>query len=213
MNISERAQEILEKYWIENKELHSGWEMEIVFDDPVAVELIDQGYARRRKERLELSKKGWDEARSCVRRHRLAECLLTDVLNINKKKMHEIGCEFEHVLQKEVEENICTLLGHPEKCPHGKPIPQGTCCRDSKRRPRKMIMPLSECDVKDRGKIAYIKADRTEVFDKLTSMGVLPGLSIRLIRKRPTYLFRMGESQFAIDRKLAEKIQIRVANK
>lgn len=213
MDISERAQEILERYWAKNKEGGEKWGVEVIHDDPVFVELIKKGYAIERKGRLELFKKGWDEARSCVRRHRLAECLLTDILDIRGKKAHEIGCKFEHVLQKEVEENICTLLGHPTKCPHGSPIPQGICCRENKLHPKKIVRPLTELDVKEKGKIVYLKADKVDLLEKLTAMGVLPGLSIQLISKRPTYLFKMGESQFAIDKKLAEKIQVKASGR
>ncbi len=210
MNLSDRAQEILEKYWIENKEKNATWKMEILSDDPVVTELTKGGYFKSDGYAIEVTEKGWDEARSCIRRHRLAERLLRDVLYIKEEMLHKIGCKFEHVLQKNVEENICTLLGHPRNCPHGRPIPEGDCCRDNKRRPRKLVLPLSECEVKEKGEIAYIKTDRDNVMNKLTAIGILPGLTIQLLRKTPSYLFRMGESQFAIDKDLAEKIQVRL---
>ncbi len=211
MNISDRAQEILEKYWIKNKEEKRAWKMEVVGDDPMASELIKEGHAQRSGDYLTLTEKGWHEAHSCIRRHRLAERLLADVLDIKNGVLHDIGCKFEHLLQKNVEENICTLLGHPSACPHGKPIPKGECCRDNKRMPRKLVLPLSECEVKDKGKIVYLKTHKGHIMNKLTAMGVLPGLSIRLLRKTPSYLFQMGESQFAIDKNLAEKIQVRLS--
>lgn len=211
MNISERAQEILEKYWVENKEAGNNWRMEIVSDDPGALELIQSGFAAKKKDFLELTRQGWDEARSCVRRHRLAERLVSDVFDVRKDKIHKVGCEFEHVIQKDVEENICTLLGHPDTCPHGTTIPEGSCCRDSKRSPRKLIMALSECEAGEKGKVAYLKTDNAGVLNKLMAMGILPGLSIRLMRRRPAYLFKVGESQFAVDKKLAEKIIVRLS--
>lgn len=211
MNISDRAQEILEKYWIENKEKKITWKMEIIYGDPIARELIDAAYAEKDDHHLELTKKGWEEAHSCIRRHRLAERLLADVLDIKKELLHDIGCKFEHVLQKEVEENICILLGHPGSCPHGKPIPQGACCRDKSRKLRKLLLPLSECEVNEKGKIVFIRTNKEQVSNKLIAMGVLPGLSVQLLRKTPSYLFKMGESQFAIDKNLAEKIQVRLS--
>lgn len=210
MNISDRAQEILEKYWIEEKEKNRGWKMEVISDDPLAGELMKAGYAIKQGCYLELTQKGHGESRSCIRRHRLAERLLADVLDIKKDTLHDIGCKFEHVLQREVEENICTLLGHPRSCPHGKPIPQGDCCRDNKRRPRKLVLPLTECEVKEKGKIAYIATHNGPIMNKLTAMGVLPGISIQLLQRIPAYLFQMGESQFAIDKNLAEQIQVRL---
>lgn len=211
MNISDRSQEILEKYWIENKEKNKTWRMEIISDDPVATELIEGSYATRDEDHLELSEKGWNEAHSCVRRHRLAERLLTDVLDVKPDTIHGMSCKFEHLLQKDVEENICTLLGHPTQCPHGRSIPEGNCCRDSKRMPRKMVLPLSECEVDDKGKIVYIKSGKEHTINKLSAMGILPGLAIQLLAKTPSYLFQMGESQFAIDRELAEEIQVRIS--
>ncbi len=211
MKISERAEEILEKYWIDNKERKKDWKMEIIFDDPIAAELVNMGYAKKESNNLNLTEKGWGEARSCVRRHRLAECLLSDVLDVKQEKIHELGCKFEHVLQKNVEENICTLLGHPKACPHGKPIPEGPCCREGRSQPRKLVLPLSECEVKEKARVAYIKTDKDHVMNKLTAMGILPGLSVQLLRKTPSYLFQMGESQFAIDKGLAEKIHVRLS--
>lgn len=214
MNISDRAQEILEKYWIENKEKDKPWKMDVIFDDPIVAELTKGGYANcagKDANNLELTARGWDEARSCVRRHRLAERLLADVLDIRKEELHEFGCKFEHVLQKGVEANICTLLGHPATCPHGSPIPEGECCRENRRRPRKLVLSLSECEVEDKGKVAYIRTDNGQIMNKLTAMGILPGLSIQLLRKTPSHLFQIGESQFAIDKKLANHIYVRLS--
>lgn len=212
MQISDRAQEILEKYWIENREENRKWKMEIISDDPVGIELIKTDYAKSAGQYLLLTDKGWDEAKNCVRRHRLAERLLADVLDIKKENLHEHGCKFEHALQKTVEENICTLLGHPDTCPHGKPIPEGNCCRDDKSRLRKLVLPLSECEVKEKVKIVYVKTHNGQIMNKLMAMGILPGLTIMLLRKTPSYLFQMGESQFAVDRVLAEKIQVRLSD-
>jgi DtxR family Mn-dependent transcriptional regulator len=211
INISNNAEEILEKYWVNNKEKNKSWKMEAIFGEPISVDLVEAGYAKKEGHYLELTKKGWDEARSCVRRHRIAECLLTDVLNVQENLVHDIGCKFEHVLQKEVEENICILLGHPRNCPHGKPIPEGNCCSDTSRKPRKLVLSLDEFEVKEKGKIAYIKAGKGHVMNKLMAMGVIPGLTIQLVKKTPTYLFQMGESQFAIDKNLASHIYIRLS--
>lgn len=210
MNISDRAQEVLEKYWIHNKEEHKPWKMEIVFGDAVVEEMIAGVYGKKEGHHLELTEKGWLAAQGCVRRHRLAERLLVDVLAVKKETVHDIGCEFEHVLRKDVEENICTLLGHPRTCPHGKPIPEGDCCKDDSRKLRKMVLPLSECEEKEKAKIAYIMTDKEKIINKLTAIGVLPGLTIQLLKKTPTFLFKIGESQFAIDRSLAEKIHVRL---
>ena len=208
--VSDKAQEILEKYWIETKEKDNEWKLEYISENPISLELISNNYAKIDNNKIVLTDKGWDEARSCVRRHRLAERLLCDVLDIKKDKIHEIGCEFEHVLQRNVEENICILLGHPNRCPHGRPIPEGRCCKNNKLHPKKMVTTLSEFELKKKGQIAYIKAKNERTMNKLTAMGILPGQNIELLRKSPSFLFQMGESQFAIDKNLADTIYVRL---
>ena len=208
IGISDKAQDILEDYWVETQESHKGWSYACHLEDPVMLELREARFALDHTEKLELTDQGLNEARHCIRRHRLAERLFADVLDIKGDMIEQMGCKFEHMLQKEVEENICALLGHPNHCPHNKPIPQGACCYDQSG-PRRMLRPLSECDVNETGKIAYLHLDRDEVANKLTALGVLPGLTIKLLRKSPGYLFQMGESQFVVDQELASKIQVR----
>jgi DtxR family Mn-dependent transcriptional regulator len=78
---------------------------------------------------LTLTDTGHARARQIVRLHRLAERLLEDVLDLNRSTAEEGACKFEHCLNTDVADSICTLLGHPTTCPHGKPIPPGDCCR------------------------------------------------------------------------------------
>jgi putative ABC transport system ATP-binding protein len=80
--------------------------------------------------RLTLS--GTRRARDVVRRHRLAERLFKDTFSIDETEAHQQACKFEHIISPELDERICTFLGHPKTCPHGNPIPPGPCC-DSKR--------------------------------------------------------------------------------
>lgn len=209
IEISDEAQDLLEKCWVDHHEHGNGKIGMITADDRITGELTRLGYAYQNSTGLGLTDKGETEAKNCIRRHRLAERLFADVLDIQGQQIEEMGCKFEHLLQQEVEENICSLLGHPTVCPHNKPIPPGDCCRGDKRGPRKIVRPLSECDVNEKGKIAYLKTDHNDLMNKLTALGVLPGLSIQLLRKTPGYLFQMGESQFVVDGELASKIQVR----
>ncbi len=72
-------------------------------------------------------------AKSIVRRHRLAERLFTDTLAIrDDAQIERDACTFEHILSAEVTERICTFLGHPTRCPHGSPIPPGSCCGEDR---------------------------------------------------------------------------------
>jgi DtxR family transcriptional regulator, Mn-dependent transcriptional regulator len=80
------------------------------------VELLDN-------RRLQLTPKGRAIARSIVRRHRLAERLLVDVIGLEWEKAHREADRWEHAISAEVEEKLVALLGDPATCPHGNPIP------------------------------------------------------------------------------------------
>jgi DtxR family transcriptional regulator, Mn-dependent transcriptional regulator len=72
---------------------------------------------------ITLSSKGLALAESVVRRHRLAERFLTDILHLSWSVAHKEAGKWEHVISSEVEEAISSLLGDPTTCPHGNPIP------------------------------------------------------------------------------------------
>jgi DtxR family Mn-dependent transcriptional regulator len=86
--------------------------------------LVDQGYAQLLDDRtLRLTEKGRDLATSIVRRHRLAERLLVDVIGLEWEKVHREADRWEHAISADVEEKLVELLGDPATCPHGNPIP------------------------------------------------------------------------------------------
>ena len=77
---------------------------------------------------IELTDRGKSRARDVVRRHRLAERLFKDTFRIDDHEAHSQACKFEHIISPELDERICSFLGHPTTCPHGNPIPPGNCC-------------------------------------------------------------------------------------
>jgi DtxR family Mn-dependent transcriptional regulator len=86
--------------------------------------LVDHGYAELLDDRsLRLTTKGREVATSIVRRHRLAERLLVDVIGLEWEKVHKEADRWEHAISAEVEEKLVLLLGDPATCPHGNPIP------------------------------------------------------------------------------------------
>jgi putative ABC transport system ATP-binding protein len=72
--------------------------------------------------------RGKNRARDVVRRHRLAERLFKDTFRIDEHEAHTQACKFEHIISPELDQRICSFLGHPTTCPHGNPIPPGECC-------------------------------------------------------------------------------------
>ncbi|HEX4544730.1 MAG TPA: ATP-binding cassette domain-containing protein [Candidatus Acidoferrum sp.] len=77
---------------------------------------------------VQLTPVGSQRARDIVRRHRLAERLFKDTFSIEDSEAQTQACKFEHIISPELDQRICTFLGHPKTCPHGNPIPPGDCC-------------------------------------------------------------------------------------
>jgi putative ABC transport system ATP-binding protein len=77
---------------------------------------------------------GSQRARGVVRRHRLAERLFKDTFAVDDAEAHDQACRFEHIISPELDQRICTFLGHPKTCPHGNPIPPGDCCNGKAKR-------------------------------------------------------------------------------
>jgi DtxR family transcriptional regulator, Mn-dependent transcriptional regulator len=72
---------------------------------------------------LELSDHGRELAVSVMRKHRLAELLLTEVIGLEWEQVHNEACRWEHVISDAVEQRLIELLDNPSTCPHGNPIP------------------------------------------------------------------------------------------
>ena len=85
--------------------------------------LIDDGYVTRDRRRLSLTDSGRTLAEKVVRKHRLAERLLVDVIGLEWHKVHREAGRWEHVISDDVEARLVELLGDPATCPHGNPIP------------------------------------------------------------------------------------------
>jgi DtxR family transcriptional regulator, Mn-dependent transcriptional regulator len=85
--------------------------------------LIDRGLATEENRLLTLTAAGEEAGRAVVRRHRLAECFLVDILDLPWEHAHREASRWEHVLSQDVERRIVEMLGDPAVCPHGNPIP------------------------------------------------------------------------------------------
>jgi len=149
---------------------------------------------------------GLEAGKCIVRRHRLAECLLKDVLQVTGEEAEEDACSFEHILRPGLEDKICTLLGHPLTCPDGHPIPRGNCCLKAANDKVQEVGALCDGRAGQSGVVAYLSTRDNREIQKLMAMGILPGSDIRLTRLFPSYIFTIGQSQFTVDRALAEKI-------
>ena len=79
---------------------------------------------------------------------------------------------------------------------HGNPA-ESTCAN---------ILPLARLKVGQKGVVAYLQTEDRRRLEKIMAMGILPGKTITLLQKFPSYVFQAGLSQFAVDRELAEAI-------
>jgi DtxR family Mn-dependent transcriptional regulator len=86
--------------------------------------LSNDGYIdHRARGEAKLTRSGLEIAVRVIRRHRLAECLLTEVLGMGWDEVHAEACRLEHAISARVEERLVAILGDPKVCPHGHPIP------------------------------------------------------------------------------------------
>ncbi len=204
-------EEILEAVWKADEQGNSSLEAikEICEDEVLEADLLvleKRKLITREANKIVLTYEGRNEAKSVVRRHRLAETLFATILNLDAEKREEIACEVEHTLLPEVEEAICTLLGHPTVCPDGKPISPGPCCSSKRTLASTVIVNLKDLSPGEKGRIAYIKPKEHGRLHRLTSFGLIPGIVIELHQKSPAFCIRYEGTELALNKDVAEDI-------
>lgn len=209
MMVSERAQEQLEQLWMAEEDGLAGLPITEHPDENMQ-DLVDGAWVLQDQGLRKLTTSGREEAALAIRRHRLGEVLLADVLKEEQNQVDAHACRLEHVLFDGLDESICTLLGHPGFCPHGKSIPPGNCCREGRTRGEAEIAPLIGLKPGQAGQVAFIQMGNARRLEKLMAMGVLPGGGIKLVRRSPSFVFECGFSQFAVDENIAADIYVRL---
>ena len=145
MNKKRERDEHLEQLWYMKEDAKNSVDvlkdtMDDSFEANIIDELISEDMVELAEEenKISLTEKGQDYTRQLIRAHRLAERLLYDVLGGD---FESGACEFEHTVTHELVDSICILLGHPKACPHGTPIPEGQCCKNSFRTAQSSVVP------------------------------------------------------------------------
>ncbi len=171
--------------------------------------LVTEGLATIADDRVALTGFGEEEAASIIRRHRLAERLLVDVLGMTAEQSEQMACDFEHAVVPEVADGICTLLGHPKECPHGKPIPPGRDCESGRTEVSSVLRPLSEvaCSAEP-VRVAYLRTRDHERLHQLLSLGFTPGIQLRVHQRTPVLVVELDQSEFALDREVAGDVYV-----
>ncbi len=198
----ERERKIADKGAIVKRFLES-------ISEDVSQNLLNEGFALIEKDTIKFSDKGESKARDIIRRQRLAERLLMDVLEVGRKEVDSSACALEHILSKEVEESICTLLGHPKECPHGLSIPYGACCEKAKGLIESIVIPLTRLKVSETGKIVYVLTREHPQLHRLMSFGIVPGARIKLHQIYPSVIIQVEETQVALEEEIAREIYIK----
>jgi DtxR family Mn-dependent transcriptional regulator len=167
------------------------------------------GLVRLEGGRVELTEAGEGRARAVVRRHRLTERLFKDLMAVSDSTMEAQACELEHILSPEATDSVCTLLGHPPTCPHGRPIPPGPCCSTAQQNVRSLVTGLRHFPLGATGRIVFIAPKFHDRMDRLASLGVIPGSQIRLHQRSPSYVIEVGETTIALDGEIAGEIYVK----
>lgn len=210
----ERIDEALELLWELKEEKNSYIKrFRLNSDDPDVDSLINsllkEGLITLSEESIELTERGARLAEGLMRRHRLAERLFKDVFDLSDAVVHEDACKMEHILSEELTDSVCTFLGHPTTCPHGKPIPRGECCKKYTVEVQPVVSRLSDFEVGKRGKILFISPSESSRIARLSSIGIIPGTVLKLIQKKPSIVLQVDETTIAIDPELAKEIFVK----
>ena len=176
-------------------------------------ELSVMGLVRLEGDHVTLTEDGTARARGVIRRHRLAERLFRDLLDLSEGVAESQACEFEHILSPEATDSVCTLLGHPPTCPHGKSIPPGDCCSAARRSVQSLVTGLPHFPIGETGRIVFIAPRFHDRMDKLAALGVVPGSEVRLHQRSPAYVLDIGETTVAIDPEIASEIFLKRVEK
>ena len=140
--------------------------------------LIEDGYVTRDGRRLSLTESGRALAEKVVRKHRLAERLLVDVIGLEWHKVHREAGRWEHVISDDVEARLVELLGDPATCPHGNPIPGSHSPA-----PAVETRPLAEVGVGERVRLLRVSEEVELNLGSLTLLdegGFIPGAVARV---------------------------------
>lgn len=130
---------------------------------------------------VKLTAKGERLALDILRRHRLAERLLTDILDFEWSDVHESACKLEHALTKDVIKLLEKKLENPKFCPHGNPIPT-----ENGKVEEEECFLLTEVDSNMACIVAKITDEKREKLLTLADKGIKPNVPIHVVKRKPS---------------------------
>ena len=166
---------------------------------------------------LELTDKGRHEAIGVMRKHRLAERLLVDIIGLDWEDVHIEACRWEHVMSEAVERRIVALLEKPLVCPHGNPIPglDDLGLPFSATDDHVGLVTLSDAattgaDVVVARISEQIQGD-SELMHELTRAGVRPGKRVHVARAGEQVSVTAEGALLNLERNITDHIFVRIA--
>jgi len=157
---------------------------------------------------VRLTAEGQTQALRVIRRHRLWERFLADVLGIPWDRVHEEACQLEHATSALVEEKLAQLLDEPETCPHGYPVAGADCCHGEEG------LLLSEMEPGQRAVVLRVAEHNADLLRYLAELGLRPQVVIDVEEVAPfdgPLTVRIGESQRVIGRQVASQVTVQMA--
>ncbi|MBI2887037.1 MAG: metal-dependent transcriptional regulator [Chloroflexi bacterium] len=158
-----------------------------------------------------LTPQGWERAEGLIRRHRLAERWLTDVLALDWADADVEAHRLEHAFSQEVADRLSAMMGHPRTCPHGNPIPgnwpsPGFCGLSLDQ-----VAPGEAVEVERL--LEHAEVDQ-KLLKYLWQHQILPGTLVTMVEQLPgagTLTVRRGQDEVVLGIRAASKIQVRPA--
>ena len=169
--------------------------------------LSGDGYIEHRaRGEAKLTRDGLAIAVRVIRRHRLAECFLTEMLGMSWDEVHGEACRLEHAISARVEERLVAVLGDPKTCPHGHPIPPLDLSD-----PERPGCPLAQIAAGEDVTVHGVTEEIPEMLRYLGEIGLRPGAEVTVVEKAPLggpVTIRLGERQYAISLELARMVTV-----
>ena len=169
--------------------------------------LATDGYVEQiSRGEVKLTRQGLAVAVRVLRRHRLAERLLTDVLGMSWDEVHAEACMLEHAISDNVEAKLVEFLGDPQTCPHGRPIPPKDLSD-----PVYIGVPLAQLESGARAVVCGVTEQAPEILRYLGDVGLRPGAAITIQTKAPLggpVTVRVNKKDCAISLELARMVMV-----
>jgi len=171
--------------------------------------LVSRGLATYEPYRgVTLTAEGQAQALRVIRRHRLWERFLADVLGIPWDRVHQEACQLEHATSSLVEEKLAQFLDEPETCPHGYPVAGADCCCSEEG------LPLSELEPGQQAVVLRVVEHNADLLRYLAELELRPQAVVEIEEVAPfdgPLTVRVGEYHRVIGRQVASQVTVRKA--